>query len=234
MSMFREFFEKLFSIVFAGLTTVEVVDLFVPTRQSIFVQRRRSVLILSRVRLVAATFAVLTPLWIPIDLYIFDTALGMYLAALRVLASAAFIALCLSYRTGDNPATARWGLIWLLAIPTVFFLVSHPLLSQFVVSDPGQQVVAAGYAFLPFVMVAGLSVFPITAVEGFLLSVPMVLAHLLTGFLGYQVLPFASHLGGLVAAGAAGDGGHPGRDEPTAFHGATGRSILARRADAGL
>ncbi len=173
----------------------EIVDLFIPTRQSAFVQRRRSLLILSRVRMVSAVFAVLTPLWIPVDLFIFETALSMYLAALRVLASISFILLCLSYRGADSVSVARWGLVWLLSIPTVFFLISHPLLAQFAISDPAQQVVAAGYAFLPFVMVAGLAVFPITAIEGALLSLPLLLAYLLTGILGYQLLPFASHLG---------------------------------------
>jgi diguanylate cyclase (GGDEF)-like protein len=189
------FVKKILVIVFSGMTMAEIFDLFLPTRQSAFVQRRRAVLILSRVRLVAATFAVLTPLWIPVDLFIFETALGLYLAALRVLASIAFILLCLSYRGSDSVVTARWGLMWLLAIPTVFFLISHPLLAQFAITDPAQQVVAAGYAFLPFVMVAGLSVFPITALEGALLSIPLLLAYLLTGLLGYQMPPFASHLG---------------------------------------
>lgn len=173
----------------------EIFDLFLPTRQSAFVQRRRSLLILSRVRLVAATFAVLTPLWIPVDLIIFETALAMYLAALRVMASIAFVLLALSYRGSDSVAVARWGLVWLLTIPTVFFLISHPLLAQFAINDPAQQVIAAGYAFLPFVMVAGLSVFPITALEGALLGLPLVGAYFLTGVLGYQLLPFASHLG---------------------------------------
>jgi diguanylate cyclase (GGDEF)-like protein len=186
---------KILSVVFSGMTMTEIIDLLIPTRQSAFVQRRRSLLILSRVRLVAAVFAVLTPLWIPIDLMIFQTALGMYLAALRVLASIAFVLLCLSYRGADSASVARWGLVWLLSIPTVFFLISHPLLAQFAISDPAQQVVAAGYAFLPFVMVAGLAVFPITALEGALLSLPLLLSYLLTGVLGYQLLPFASHLG---------------------------------------
>ncbi|CAA7625376.1 FOG: GGDEF domain [Candidatus Terasakiella magnetica] len=182
-------------IVFSGMTMAEIFDLFLPTRQSAFVQRRRALLILSRVRLVAATFAVLTPLWIPIDLLIFETTLGMYLAALRVLACIAFTLLALSYRGSDSGNVARWGLVWLLVIPTVFFLISHPLLAQFAINDPAQQVIAAGYAFLPFVMVAGLAVFPITALEGAMLAIPLLVGYFLTGLLGYQLLPFASHLG---------------------------------------
>lgn len=195
MLVLKAVIKKVLAIVFSGMTMSEIFDLFLPTRQSAFVQRRRSLLILSRVRLVAATFAVLTPLWIPVDLIIFETALAMYLAALRVMASIAFVLLALSYRGSDSVAVARWGLVWLLTIPTVFFLISHPLLAQFAINDPAQQVIAAGYAFLPFVMVAGLSVFPITALEGALLGLPLVGAYFLTGVLGYQLLPFASHLG---------------------------------------
>lgn len=195
MRVIKEVSKKILSVIFSGMNSAEIFDLLIPTRQSAFVQRRRSLLILSRVRLVAATFAVLTPLWIPIDLYIFEPALAMYLAALRVLASIAFVLLCLSYRGADSATVARWGLVWLLAIPTVFFLISHPLLGQFAITDPAQQVIAAGYAFLPFVMVAGLAVFPITAIEGILLAGPLLVAYLLTGILGYQLLPFASHLG---------------------------------------
>ena len=197
MQVVKPITDKLASTVFVGVTAAEILDLIIPGRQSAFVQRRRALLILSRVRLVAAIFGVLTPLWIPIDFYIFQTALGMYLAALRLLASIAFILLVPFYRGADSIGIARWGLIWLLSIPTVFFLISHPLLAQFAVTDPAQQVVAAGYAFLPFVMVAGLSVFPITAIEGVALATPLLLAYLLTGMLGYQLLPFASHLGAL-------------------------------------
>lgn len=191
----KEFIKKILSVVFSGMTMAEIFDLFLPTRQSAFVQRRRALLILSRVRLVAATFAVLTPLWIPVDLVIFETSLAMYLSALRVLACISFAVLALSFRGSDSVVVARWGLVWLLVIPTVFFLISHPLLGQFAITDPAQQVIAAGYAFLPFVMVAGLSVFPITALEGALMGLPLVGAYFLTGVLGYQLLPFASHLG---------------------------------------
>lgn len=193
----RDIFKRVLSVVFAGMTVAEAVDLLVPARQSMIVQRRRSGLVLSRVRIVAATFAVLTPLWIPIDLYVFETLLGISLAVLRLLASVAFILLCYFCRGSDGQGLARLALIWLLAVPTLFFLVSHPLLAQFSITDPAQQVIAAGYAFLPFVMVAGLSVFPITLIEGVLLSLPLMGAYLLTGFLGYQQLPFASHLGAL-------------------------------------
>jgi diguanylate cyclase (GGDEF)-like protein len=187
--------QRLFGAVLSGLAHPSLLDLIVPGRLSEMLDRRRAMLILARVRMVAATFAVLTPLWIPIDLAIFDTTLALYLAALRAMAAAAFVMLSLSYRGSDSPMVARFALIWLLVIPTLFFLVSHPLLARFAIIDPSQQVVAAGYAFLPFVMVAGLSMFPITAFEGAVLGLPLLGAYFLTGYLGYQLLPFASHIG---------------------------------------
>jgi len=187
--------QRLFRSAISGIRHPSLLDLILPGRLDAPVERRRALLTLGRVRMVAGTFAVLTPLWIPIDLAIFDTTLALYLAALRVMAAIAFVMLALSYRGADSPLVARFALIWLLAIPTLFFLVSHPLLARFAIVDPAQQVVAAGYAFLPFVMVAGLAMFPITAFEGAVLGVPLLGAYFLSGILGYQLVPFASHLG---------------------------------------
>ncbi|SEH43655.1 GGDEF domain-containing protein [Magnetospirillum fulvum] len=172
-----------------------VIALLTPIGLSEDLRRRRARLILGRVRLVATVFAVLTLLWIPLDLAIFKTTMALYLAALRVLASVAFVMLALSFRRTDSSHAATLSLVWLLAIPTLFFLISHPLLAQFPLLSPEQQVVAAGYAFLPFVMVAGLAMFPISALEGALLGLAPLLAYLLTGLMSSQLLPFASHLG---------------------------------------
>ncbi|MBY0431674.1 MAG: GGDEF domain-containing protein, partial [Rhodospirillales bacterium] len=130
-------------------------------------------LIISRTRMVAAVFTLLTPLWIPVDLMVFEAPLGIYLSALRLMATLAFAGLAVSFRSAETLSAAHRALGWLLAIPTLFFLVSAPLLGQFHIDGQAEQVIAAGYAFLPFVMVAGLSVFPITATEGVLLATPL-------------------------------------------------------------
>lgn len=183
--------------IFGELLLSQFQDLLFPGHQSPLVQRRRSLLIISRVRMVAGAFAILTPIWIPVDLMIFSSPLGLYIGLLRAAATVAFGAVALSFRSAEDINTAHRALGCLLAIPTLFFLVSQPVLAGFQIETQPQQVIAAGYAFLPFVMVAGLSVFPITAVEGVLLSVPLLIANLIVAFLGYQVLTFASHLGAL-------------------------------------
>lgn len=189
------------SNIFGDLTPAEIHDLLFTTGQSPLVKRRRALLIMSRVRMVAFVFALLTPLWIPVDLLVFERGLGMSLALLRGLATVAFAVLALSFRRSESIAMAHVSLGCLLAVPTVFFAVSNPLLARYELGEPAQQAIAAGYAFLPFVMVAGLSVFPITAIEGVLLAAPLWLVKLLVAFTGYQLLPFASQLGALWLLG---------------------------------
>ncbi len=169
--------------------------------QPALIEIRRAQVILFRAKVVATVFAVLTPLWIPVDLLIFPGKLGIYLAILRAFASIAFILLVLYYRFSKGIIAAHHALGWLLMVPTVFFLASQPLLSHFEITGQMEQTIAAGYSFLPFVMISGLSVFPITAFEGASLCIPMWLANLLIAFLGYHILPFETHLGVLWLLG---------------------------------
>ncbi len=196
LNLLRRFAERAFQAVSGDLSLEQLRDLMRPGGHSALIQRRRAVLIHSRVRMVAAVFAVLTPLWVVIDVIIFGWPLWGYLAALRLVASAAFGALALGYRVTDDMASAWRGLALLLAVPTVFFLVSHPVLNEDTIAGVAAAV-AAGYAFLPFVMVAGLSVFPLTASEGTLFALPMLSAHLYAGVYGSLVFPFPSYLGAL-------------------------------------
>ncbi len=185
------------AMLFGNMTGAELRDLLLPVSQSPLVQRRRAALIISRVRMVAATFALLTPLWIPVDLILFDSALGVWLAGLRVAATVAFGVLAVSFRQSDDIHQARASLFLMLSIPMVFFVFTLPLLGVYPVEGEPARFVATGYAFLPFVMVAGLSVFPITAIEGVVLSVPLWVVAAVEPFFGFAVLPFANHLGAL-------------------------------------
>lgn len=196
INLVRSFAERAFQAVSGDLSLDQLRDLIHPRHHTTLIQRRRAVLIHSRVRMVAAAFAVLTPLWIIIDVMIFDWPLWGWLAALRVVASAGFGALALGYRITDDIGSAWRGLALLLAVPTLFFLFSHPVLNEREVSGISGAI-GSGYAFLPFVMVAGLSVFPITAVEGLLFALPMLAAHLGAGLYGSLVFPFPHYLGAL-------------------------------------
>jgi diguanylate cyclase (GGDEF)-like protein len=188
---------ELVARVFGDLTVTQLQDLLFFHQHTPLVGRRRSMLVISRVRMVAAVFALLTPLWIAVDMMIFAWPLWAELAALRTAATLAFALLAIGFKNSESIGSAHRALVWLLAVPTLFFLISHPLLANSELSGPAAAV-ATGYAFLPFVMVAGLSVFPITAIEGAVFSAPMILAQVAVAFYGdMNLFSFSSLLGAL-------------------------------------
>jgi len=137
---------------------------------------RRAAIIISRVRLVAALFAVLTPLWIFIDSWALPAPLWHQLALGRVLSSLMLFTLALSWRKSTQMRDAYLALTIMYLIPSSFYIYSHILISAYPLSGIA-RIVQAGYTFLPFVFVAGLSVFPLTALEGGLFAAPALLAE---------------------------------------------------------
>lgn len=193
-----------FSRVFGEITPTQFHDLFLTQSHSPLVSRRRAFLIISRVRMVAAVFGFLTPLWIAVDALLFPWPLWGVLAGLRAGASICFLAIAFLFRPNDSIHHAQRALGALLAVPTIFFLISQPALNGYHIVGAAQAV-ASSYAFLPFVMAAGLSVFPITACEGLLFAAPLMAATGSMIVFGIGFLPFTSYLGtlwllGLIAA----------------------------------
>jgi diguanylate cyclase (GGDEF)-like protein len=143
-------------------------------------------MIVSRVRLVAGAFAVLTPLWIVIDVFAFERQVWLGLMAARLVAMAAFFSLLRLPRRMDALLDAYKALAMLLAIPTAFFLFAYEHMLGLEVHGL-QQAFAVGYAFLPFVMLAGLSVFPLTLIECLVFAAPILLIQALTAVLGWHL-----------------------------------------------
>lgn len=155
---------------------------------------RRAAMVISRVRLVASLFAVLTPLWIAVDLVVFPWPLWGQLAMGRVAVSVAFGLLALSYRSSTRMHDAYVALGVMFAIPTLFFFFSHQLLADYHLAGLAASV-SAGYAFLPFVMVAGLSVFPLTALEGALFASPVLLTEAITALVNWDKIDPSAFFG---------------------------------------
>ncbi|WP_244433606.1 hypothetical protein [Azospirillum sp. B506] len=121
--------ERLLTALFdAFVRGDELPDLILPASHTPILQRRRAAMIQSRVRMVALVFGILTPLWIAIDVTVFDWSLAVWLILLRLTASAAFLALAFDRRSCEDMACAWGRLAALLAVPTLFFAISHPLL----------------------------------------------------------------------------------------------------------
>lgn len=116
------------------------------------------------------------------------------LMAGRIVTSVAFMFLALYCRGTSDIRIAYRAMAIMFIIPTLFFLYSHPLLSHYKMLGMADAI-AAGYAFLPFVMAAGLSVFPLTAKEGIAFASPILLSEGIVALTQADMLSWSSHLG---------------------------------------
>ncbi|WP_215777821.1 MULTISPECIES: diguanylate cyclase [unclassified Paludibacterium] len=138
---------------------------------------RRAQMILNRVRLFASLFAVLTPLWVVVDMVTLPLSLWLRLALLRLVATCAFVALVVLLPRNGRMRHAYRAMVALFAIPTVFYLVSHMLLVDQHLQGAAAAM-SAGYAFLPFVLLAGMAIFPLTLIETVLFSLAVLAANM--------------------------------------------------------
>jgi len=149
-----------------------------PHRHMPLLAFRRAQMIINRVRLFAALFAVLTPLWIVVDVMSLPASLWLELAMLRLLATGAFVLLVLGLPRAGRLQSAYRGMASLFAIPTLFYLVSHILLARHHLQGVAAAI-GTGYAFLPFVLLAGLAIFPLTLLENLACAFPVLLANII-------------------------------------------------------
>jgi diguanylate cyclase (GGDEF)-like protein len=171
---------------------------------------RRAATVASRVRLVAIVFAALTVLWIPVDLLVLDTATGRALASGRALAAVAFAMLALLAGRMRDARAARFCVLALIAIPSAFFLFAAVRWSA--AAEIGVDFGLRGvYASAPFVIAAGLALFPLTALEALAAAAPIFLAEAAVIALGVRSLTPMEALGSLwlllLVTGVAGFAG---------------------------
>lgn len=177
------------------LSTGELTQLLSPRQHSMLLSQRRATMIVNRVRLFAMLFAVLTPIWGIVDIMVFSSPLWIKLAILRLITSAAFAALLVCYRPTGSMFDAYRAMAILFIIPTLFYIASHSLLAGYQLSSLSSAV-ATGYAFLPFVLMAGLAIFPLSLLENLLLASVLLVAQGLAGYLNWSTLNWPSFAGG--------------------------------------
>ncbi|MEW5889855.1 MAG: GGDEF domain-containing protein [Pseudomonadota bacterium] len=182
------------SLVPGELGVADWVSLVSPRLHSDLLARRRGAMVVSHVRLLAFLFTLLTPLWSIIDYLLFPYPLWLALAVMRLAASAAFGFLAFYCRPGRGMADAYKALAALFAIPTLFYIASHVVLSWYELHGLANAV-RAGYAFLPFVLLAGLSMFPLTLIENLVIATPILIAQALSAVTGGPFLGWPSFVG---------------------------------------
>lgn len=170
MSIVLDFIKQRFiNFMPSDSNSIELWHLFSPRQHSALLKQHRAIMIVNRVRFFAMLFALLTPLWGIVDVLAFESHLWMQLAILRLLTCLAFTALLIFYRPTGSLFNAYWAIAILFIIPTAFYVASHSLLSTHELNNVSAAV-ASGYAFLPFLLMAGLSIFPLSITENILLA----------------------------------------------------------------
>lgn len=163
-------------------TSDQLYELFTNKHHGLAISRHRAILIQSRVFFFCAIFAVLVPLWSLIDLLFLPTTLWRELLLIRILSSAGFALLAWQTRKEPSLPRARLLLIGMLAITPLFYLVSNHWLQAYQLSST-EQIIAELYGLLPFVMIAGLTLFPLTLLELILLATPMMAVVIIAAIL---------------------------------------------------
>jgi len=153
-------------------------ELIFPFTHSAHIRRHRAKIIASRVGLLSLLFAAIIPLWIVIDFFAFSWPTWAVLATLRIISAVVFFLLYYLHHTCKTLQNAYLLLGGMLAIPPVFYLVSQPFLVGLEMNGLGNAM-ASAYALLPFIVVAGLSVFPLTALEVLFTSAGIMLVVIL-------------------------------------------------------
>lgn len=172
----------------------ELSDLLFPWKHFPLIASRRAAMILSRVRLTAALFAVLTPAWGLIDFFAFPRATAMVLGVGRLAAAAAFALLALKPRKSESMRSAQAALVSLYAIPTTFYVFSFSLLHRVPASTYARMLTGI-YAFVPVIAVAGLSIFPLSALEVLLFATPVILGEAFARALHVDILGLGTSVG---------------------------------------
>ena len=185
---------RLIGLMPGELNRSELIWLLSPHTHFTLLARRRATMIVDRVRLFAFLFAVLTPLWVVIDYFVFPYPLWLSLGALRLSASFAFALIVVGYRPSGSLPDAYRAMALLFAIPTVFYVASHQLLAGHQFAGLSAAF-ATGYAFLPFVLLAGLAIFPLSFIENLLIASPILLAQALSGYMRWATLDWPSFAG---------------------------------------
>lgn len=179
------------------LNASQLLTLLTPAGRSLHLQRHAATVILARVQLIAALFAVLVPLCSIVDLLVFPAGLAWQLVLLRLLSALLFVALAWprELSTTHPYRQALLHLLGLLMIPPLFHLLAADALLG-AGATQAQRLVTQLYAYLPTIVLGGLAIFPLTALETLGLALPVIATGLLGATSG-QSLNLEQHGGTL-------------------------------------
>ncbi|MDR1227940.1 MAG: GGDEF domain-containing protein [Azoarcus sp.] len=170
-SCFSRFFRHIASDL--QISPGQVWQLLVPSRRTSYARRYAAALIIARIQLISIIFAIIVPLWSIVDLMTYEAPLSWRLTLLRLASGLMLLILGWPRRLSEmRPYThAITMLLALMLLPSAFYAASLALLNS---SDTSgiQAIMTQFYIFIPIVVLAGLAIFPLSAFEIVLLSLP--------------------------------------------------------------
>lgn len=159
-------------VLISRLTEGRLSDLVMQRHHAPYLTRHRLESIVTRIRLVAVAFSGLTLLWIGLDAATLDTNQWQIIAVFRIIAVAVFAMLAMAPDRERTRTVVMAMLAVTFCVPMVLFGAA-----QFVLGGVRLEGLAAIngqlYEALPFIVLAGLSIFPLVATEGLLFALPL-------------------------------------------------------------
>lgn len=156
----------------ARLQAGRLADLLSAHEHPPYLTRHRLEAVVSRIRLVALTFSVLTLVWIPLDAITLSQGQWIPLAVCRLLAVGAFLGLAMVKERERSRRHVLALLAATLAIPLTLFCAAQLTLAGTPLTGLA-AINASLYEALPFIVLAGLAIFPLVAAEGLMFALPI-------------------------------------------------------------
>ncbi|WP_169567138.1 sensor domain-containing diguanylate cyclase [Sneathiella limimaris] len=198
MSWLRSIFKLLTGVSGEKLTVEHMGRLLTSVNHSPLLTRRRSLVILSRIRLLSFVAAILILTGILIDYIYYDPETFIKLASFRGAAATILFILTFATRNSDSLQSAYRALFIFVGTNVIYQALYQPI----VLPDYLQSIVdlpTAGYALYPFLIAACFALFPLNIKESFLGAVLFLTAELLIVTLATTDLNPQPGLGVLIA-----------------------------------
>jgi diguanylate cyclase (GGDEF)-like protein len=153
-------------------TTDQLYELFSTKQHGLPISCHRAAVIQSRVFFFSVVFAILVPAWSVIDILYLPNELWGELLVIRLFAAACFAVIAWQSRREPDLMLARVLLATMLAVTPLFYLLSDHFIATQQLGGTA-RILAEIYALLPFVMVAGLTLFPLAISEFLTYALPI-------------------------------------------------------------
>lgn len=200
MTFFQRFWQYILQNIVAPTnpSSRQVWRLVVPFGRSPLIRAHAASVIIARVQLVCMVFAFLVPLCAIVDFMYFSLPDAIGLFVLRLCAGVIFAALAwpckISIRRPYLQAMSMLSIM--LLVPSLFYLAAVLVVNVHDLNET-QHLLLQLYAFMPSIVLAGLAIFPLSALEILLFAFPILgvaIVGMLTSVDGFSLVQHGAAL----------------------------------------